>query len=115
MPYSSSDLNGGSLTVMGIAINEFLLNTGAWIVKSYFDPVTEAYISKLVVTEFDQEAFDFDADIAIRNGTNCSASTVTVKKSISAAAESFGLVEYMGNFTMAVTLAHGAAAKNNIF
>lgn len=110
MPYSGSDLNGGSLTVMGIAITEFLLKTGGWMVKAYCDP-DGGYIAKLVLTEFDEEQFDFDASIATRNGTNCSASTVTVKKGISGAANSFGLVEYSGNFTMAVTLAHGAAPK----
>lgn len=111
LPFSSSTLNGGSVTVMGIEINEFLLNTASWMVKSYFDPTTEAYISKLVFTEIDQAAFDMEGDIATINATNCSSSTVSVKKSISAAVESFGLVEYVGNITMAVTLAYGAGAK----
>ena len=102
---------GISLTILGISVNEYLAETTGFVIKSYYDMVTAAYVSRIVISQTAEVSGNYAGVVGTTNATNCSANSVTGRKSTSGTNDSFGVIELSGTLTMAVTVAFAASAK----
>lgn len=111
-----------TLTVFGILINPIYTKGHNWHVRAWFDDTNAdsglwAWRATLSVKELpnaDSKAAFGTGTIGTRNSTNCSAISSNIYRTISHVVTTYGLIKFTGTFTMAVTLAQNAAAKEII-